>query len=44
MFWPVMVVDGKYYDGVSPESALEILHSLQSAEVATKTGTKEAAT
>ncbi len=41
---PVMVVDGKYYDGVSPESALEILHSLQPAEVATKTGTKEAAT
>ena len=41
---PVMVVDGKYYDGVSPESALEILHGLQPAEEATKTGTKEAAT
>jgi NADH-quinone oxidoreductase subunit E len=25
---PVMVVDGKYYDGVTPESALEILSTL----------------
>jgi NADH-quinone oxidoreductase subunit E len=25
---PVMVVDGKYYDGVTPESAMEILHGL----------------
>ena len=25
---PVMVVDGKYYDGMTPESALEILHGL----------------
>ena len=41
---PVMVVDGKYYDGVSPESALEILHGLRPAEEATETGTKEAAT
>jgi len=41
---PVMVVDGKYYDGVSPESALEILHGLRPTEEATETGTKEAAT
>jgi hypothetical protein len=38
------VVDGKYYDGVSPELALEILHGLQSGEDSTETGTKEAAT
>jgi NADH-quinone oxidoreductase subunit E len=25
---PVMIVDGKYYDGVTPESALQILGSL----------------
>jgi NADH-quinone oxidoreductase subunit E len=25
---PVMIVDGKYYDGVSQESALEIIHGL----------------
>jgi NADH-quinone oxidoreductase subunit E len=25
---PVMVVDGKYYDAVTPESALDILHGL----------------
>lgn len=25
---PVMVVDGKYYDGLTPGSALEILHGL----------------
>jgi NADH-quinone oxidoreductase subunit E len=25
---PVMVVDGKYYDGVTPESALQIIESL----------------
>ncbi len=25
---PVMVVDGKYHDGVTPESAVEIIHSL----------------
>ena len=41
---PVMLVDGKYYDGVSPESALEILHDLRPAEESTETGTKEAAT
>ena len=38
---PVMVVDGKYYDGVTAESALEILHGLLPAE---ETRTKEAAT
>ena len=41
---PVMVVDGKYYDGVSPESALEILHGLRPAEKTAETTTKEAAT
>lgn len=25
---PVMIVDGKYYDGVTPTSALEVLHGL----------------
>jgi NADH-quinone oxidoreductase subunit E len=39
---PVIVVDGKYYDGVNPESALEILHGLQPAEESTETETKEA--
>ena len=29
---PVMMVDGKYHDGVTPESALEILHGLDPAE------------
>ena len=29
---PVMVVDGTYYDGVTPESAMEILHNLSSDE------------
>jgi len=38
---PVMVVDGKYYDGVTPESALEILHNL-SPEEAAETTAKEA--
>jgi len=35
---PVMVVDGKYYDGVTPESALEIIHglSLEDEEIAEK--------
>jgi len=39
---PVMVVDGKYYDGVTPDSALEILHKLLPAEEAAETTTKEA--
>jgi len=38
---PVMIVDGKYYDGVTTESALEILHGLSPAE---KTDKEEAAT
>lgn len=29
---PVMIVDGKYHDGVTPESALEILRTLPHAE------------
>ncbi|KKM84576.1 hypothetical protein LCGC14_1297760 [marine sediment metagenome] len=29
---PVMIVDGKYYDGVTPEGALEILTGLKSEE------------
>ncbi len=41
---PVMVVDGKYYDSVNPESALEILNGLQPAEESTDTSTKEAVT
>jgi len=39
---PVMVVDGKYYDGVTPKSALEILHGLSPAEEAAGAGTKPA--
>ena len=31
---PVMVVDGKYYDGVTPESAVEILRNLPPEEAA----------
>jgi NADH:ubiquinone oxidoreductase subunit E len=31
---PVMIVDGKYYDGVSPDSALEILGALPPEESA----------
>jgi NADH-quinone oxidoreductase subunit E len=29
---PVMLVDGKYYQGVSPESAIEVLHGLAADE------------
>lgn len=32
---PVMVVDGKYYDGVNPKSALEIIQGLSSSKEAT---------
>lgn len=39
---PVMIVDGKYYDGVTPDSALEILHELSPAEEAAETAAKEA--
>jgi len=31
---PVMIVDGKYYDGVTPASALEVLHGLAADKVA----------
>lgn len=41
---PVMVVDGKYYDGVTAESAVEILHGLHPAEEAAEITGKEAAT
>jgi NADH:ubiquinone oxidoreductase subunit E len=30
---PVMIVDGKYYDGVTPDSALEILRELPPEDV-----------
>jgi len=40
---PLMIVDGKYYDGVTTESALEILHGLAPAEGAAQAGTKPAA-
>ncbi|MGD9200738.1 MAG: NAD(P)H-dependent oxidoreductase subunit E [Chitinispirillia bacterium] len=36
---PVMIVDGKYFDGVGPESAKKIIYSLSSSE---KTAKKEA--
>jgi NADH-quinone oxidoreductase subunit E len=39
---PVMIVDGKYYDGVSPESALEILRGLPPQEEAAAGGTSGA--
>lgn len=29
---PVMLVDGKYYDGVTPSSAIEVLHNLSPDE------------
>ena len=38
---PVMIVDGKYYDGVKPESALEILHELDASEDTAETTAKE---
>jgi NADH-quinone oxidoreductase subunit E len=41
---PVMVVDGKYYDGVTAESAVKILHGLSPAEETIEAAGKEAAT
>jgi len=41
---PVMIVDGKYYDGVKPESALEILHELDAGEDTAETTAKEEGT
>jgi len=38
---PVMVIDGKYYDGVTAESATEILQGLTPAEEMAETETKE---
>ena len=40
---PVMIVDGKYYDGVSQESALEIIHtlSLETASLDEKASSEE---
>jgi NADH-quinone oxidoreductase subunit E len=38
---PVMIVDGEYHDGVTSESALEILHGLSSVEGMAETGRKE---
>lgn len=29
---PVMIVDGKYYDAVTPQSAIEILHELNASD------------
>ena len=34
---PVMIVDGKYHDGVSPDSAMEILRGLPAEEEAAET-------
>ena len=34
---PVMIVDGKYHDGVSPDSAMEILRGLPGEEEAAET-------
>ena len=39
---PVMIVDGKYYDDVTPESALEILNELSPAEETAESTAKEA--
>ncbi|MBL7185556.1 MAG: NAD(P)H-dependent oxidoreductase subunit E [Phycisphaerae bacterium] len=38
---PVMVVDGKYYDGVTPASAIEVLSDLPPAEESTEVIAKE---
>jgi len=38
---PVMVVDGKYYDGLTPGSALEILHGLSTTGQTTGVETTE---
>jgi NADH-quinone oxidoreductase subunit E len=40
---PVMVVDGEYYDGVSPASALEVLHGLSPAGESEDAAAKEVA-
>lgn len=38
---PVMVVDGKYYDGVTPQSAIEIVQALPCEEETTESSVKE---
>jgi len=38
---PVMIVDGKYYDGVTPQSAIEILHDLSPADQTVETAKRE---
>jgi NADH-quinone oxidoreductase subunit E len=38
---PVMIVDGEYHDGVTSESALEILHKLSPVEGMAEAGRKE---
>ncbi len=41
---PVMVVDGKYYDGVTPQSAIEVIQGLSpEEETAESSTTKEGA-
>jgi NADH-quinone oxidoreductase subunit E len=41
---PVMIVDGKYYDAVTPQSAIEILHDLSPADQTLNTVKKEGST
>lgn len=38
---PVMVVDGTYYDGVTPESALKILYDIAEGKAVPKKGSPE---
>jgi NADH:ubiquinone oxidoreductase subunit E len=38
---PVMVVDGKYYDGVTPTKAIEIINTLAEDTVGAEKGNKE---
>lgn len=38
---PVMVVDGKYYDGVTPASAIEVLEGLAPAQESSDVNAKE---
>ncbi len=38
---PVMVVDGKYYDGVTPASAIEVLEALAPAQDSSDVSMKE---
>ncbi|MFC1737625.1 NAD(P)H-dependent oxidoreductase subunit E [Planctomycetota bacterium] len=41
---PVMIVDGKYYDGVTPESALEVIQGLSPDEQTSETAAEESVT